>query len=129
MIKGLTNRSSVPLVGFVIFLFGAAWLPAHSSQSYDFRLSNLERQIDQIRVRLDQLVQVVTMQRSELTRPQVSPDTARLNALESQQELIMGRLILIERAWQSTEATVQQLVKEREQEKERGKKDEPKSQK
>lgn len=127
----LTSRLYPWLVGIGLLLLSATRLPAHSTQSYDFRLSNVERQLEQVRLRLDQVEQAMVMQRSEANRPQVSPEAARWATLERQQELIMGRLVLMERAWQTSESTLQQLLKEREgertQKEEKQKKDEPKS--
>ncbi len=94
-------------------LIGATHRPNPAAQSFDFRISNLERQMDQMRARLDQIEQTIMFQRSEANRPTITAETGRLIALEKQQELITGRLALLEKTWQTTESTVEQLMKER----------------
>ena len=109
----LTTRSLAWLPWLGLLIFGVTCIPAHPAQSYDFRLSTLERQMDQLRSRLDQLEQMVAWQRSEANRPVATPENVKLLTLEKQQDLILGRLTLLERTWQSTEATLQQVMKER----------------
>ncbi|MBI4470160.1 MAG: hypothetical protein HY650_12650 [Acidobacteria bacterium] len=103
----------VAIVLLTLTFAGVRHHPASPSQAYDFRLSQLERQVDQLRLRVDQLEQMLNLQRAEARRPELSLDYSRLTALEKQQELTAGRLVLMEKAWQSAEAALEQMMKER----------------